>query len=134
MFSIPPWGRALKGVGWLYKMAKARQAVKVLVISEEAVVAANGTNSVYQGFDKVSGLVKYVGITKRSPLVRFGEHLNSKTSKALLDYRVVPGATNLSRIDARIMEQTLINQHGLGNLLNKINSIAPKNWLQYGIN
>jgi hypothetical protein len=33
--------------------------------------------------------------------------------------------------------QTLINQYGLqkngGLLLNKINSIAPKNWWQYGI-
>lgn len=92
-----------------------------------------GTNVVYQGFDKATGAVKYVGITERAPLVRFGEHLNSGTGKALLDYRVVPGATNLSRIDARIMEQTLINQHGLNNLLNIRNSIAPKNWWQYGI-
>jgi hypothetical protein len=70
---------------------------------------------------------------QRAPLVRFGEHLNSGTGKALLDYRVVSNATKLSRIDARIIEQTLINKHGLGNLLNIRNSIAPKNWWQYGI-
>ncbi len=95
--------------------------------------AKTGTNVVYQGIDKATGAVKYVGITQRAPAVRFGEHLNSGTAKSLLRYEVVPGATNMSRIDARIMEQTLINQHGLNNLLNIRNSIAPKNLGKYGI-
>jgi hypothetical protein len=106
----------------------ARNAAKVV-----SKATKTGTNVVYQGIDKGTGAVKYVGITQRAPAVRFGEHLNSGTAKSLLDYRVVPGATNMSRIDARIMEQTLINQHGLNNLLNIRNSIAPKNWWQYGI-
>lgn len=67
----------------------------------------------------------------------FGEHLSSGTAKSFLRYEVVPGATNLSRTEARVWEQTLINQYGLqkngGLLLNKINSIAPKNWWKYGI-
>jgi hypothetical protein len=54
-----------------------------------------------------------------------------------LDYRVINGATGLSKTGARVWEQTLINQHGLGKnggqLINSINSIAPKNWWQYGI-
>jgi hypothetical protein len=41
--------------------------------------------------------------------------------------------SGLSKIDARIMEQTFINQYGLGNMLNKINSIAPSKWGLYGI-
>jgi len=90
------------------------------------------TNVVYQGFD-AAGIVRYVGITLRDPLVRFGEHLNSLTARANLTYSVVPGATNLSRIDARVWEQTLINQYGLDNLLNRINSIAPRFWDLYNI-
>ena len=93
---------------------------------------SQGTNVVYQGFNK-AGVVEYVGITGRDAAVRFGEHLSSGTAKSLLRYEVVPGATNLSRTGARVWEQTLINQHGLNNLLNVRNSIAPKYWFQYGI-
>lgn len=50
----------------------------------------------------------------------------------------VQGATDLTRTNARILEQNLIIKYGLGNngglLLNKINSIAPKNWSIFGIN
>ena len=91
-----------------------------------------GTNVVYQGFNK-AGVVEYVGITGRDATVKFGKHLSSGTAKSLLRYEVVPGATNLSRTGARVWEQTLINQHGLNNLLNVRNSIAPKYWFQYGI-
>lgn len=90
----------------------------------------------YQGIDK-AGVVRYVGITEREAAVRFAEHLNSGTAKSLLQYRVVDGATGLSRTGARVWEQGLINQYGLqkngGLLLNKINSRAPTNWWQYGI-
>ena len=95
-----------------------------------------GPNVVYEGFDAV-GTVRYVGITSRNPLLRFGEHFSSGTAKSLLDYRVINGATNLNRTQARVLEQRLINQYGLGKnggqLLNRINSIAPKHWWQYGI-
>ena len=96
----------------------------------------NGTNVVYQGIDK-AGTVRYIGITERESAVRFAEHLKSGTAKSLLQYYVINGATGLSRTEARVLEQTLINRYGLpkngGLLLNKINSIAPKNWWQYGI-
>jgi RHS repeat-associated protein len=102
----------------------------------EVVAAQGGKNLVYQGFDK-AGVVRYVGITERDAAVRFGEHLSSGTAKSLLRYEVVPGATNLSRIEAKVWEQTLINQYRLqkngGLLLNKINSISPKSWWQYSI-
>ena len=99
--------------------------------------AVSGTHVVYHGFD-AAGVVRYVGITERDPAIRFAEHLSSiGTGKELLTYRVIQGATSLSRVEARVWEQTLINQFGLqkngGLLLNKINSIAPKNWVQYGI-
>jgi hypothetical protein len=79
-----------------------------------------------------------VGITSRAPGVRFAEHLNSLgTGKELLRYRVIDGATNLTRTQVRVLEQGLINKYGLskngGSLLNKINSIAPKHWWKYTI-
>lgn len=101
-----------------------------------AKVGSKGTHLVYEGLDD-AGNVKYIGITGRDVAVRFGEHLNSGTARSLLDYRVIDGATGLSKTQARIWEQTLINQYGLGKnggqLLNKVNSIAPKNWWQFGI-
>lgn len=100
------------------------------------VAAKEGSNLVYHGLD-AAGTVKYVGITERAAGVRFAEHLNSGTAKSLLDYRVIDGATGLTRTQARVWEQKLINQYGLGKnggqLLNKVNSIAPKYWWQYGI-
>jgi len=81
------------------------------------------------------GKTRYVGITSRETAIRVAEHAASSTAKAGLSYE--PVATGLSRIDARIWEQNLINQFGLqkngGQLFNQINSIAPKYWWQYGI-
>ena len=55
------------------------------------------------------------------------------TGKELLQYRVIPGATKLTKINARVIEQTLINEKGLDNLINIRNSIAPKYWEGLGI-
>ncbi|MBV8226260.1 MAG: hypothetical protein JO232_13840 [Verrucomicrobia bacterium] len=48
-----------------------------------------------------------------------------------IEIRAVPGLQNLSRADARAVEQVLIETYGLGKnggtLLNKINSISPNN-------
>lgn len=40
-----------------------------------------------------------------------------------LVYQLIGGATNLSKQNARIWEQNLINQYGIGNLHNKIKII-----------
>lgn len=91
-----------------------------------------------QGVDSVDNTIKYVGITKRDPFIRFDEHLNAfGTGKEFLNYNPIDGTGSLSRIDARILEQSLINQYGLqkngGQLYNQINSISPKKWDQYGL-
>lgn len=79
--------------------------------------------------------MKYVGITKRDPDVRFREHLNSGTERANLDYK--PIETGFTLKQARIMEQNLINKHGMikngGQLYNRINSISPKYWDEFGV-
>ncbi|HVW96030.1 MAG TPA: RHS repeat-associated core domain-containing protein, partial [Mucilaginibacter sp.] len=90
------------------------------------------TFTVYVGLE--NSVVKYVGITSRNTAVRFGEHYASGTARAELDYRAIEGATGLTKIEARIWEQNLINNYGLENLLNKINSISPKYWPELGIN
>ena len=95
-----------------------------------------GTNSVYFGTDK-EGVVRYVGITERTPELRFNEHLNSLSPRSNLFFYTIQGTGNLSRIQARIIEQNLINTFQMGKngglLYNKINSISPRYWNRFGI-
>ncbi|HEY1742945.1 MAG TPA: RHS repeat-associated core domain-containing protein [Granulicella sp.] len=95
----------------------------------EAAGAAidTGSNVVYRSVN-AAGDVQYVGITNNLAR-RAGEHV--------IDIEAIPGLSNLSRADARAVEQVLIENHGLstgfgsngqpGTLLNKINSIASTN-------
>lgn len=96
-----------------------------------------GTNTVYVGVDE-KGQVRYVGITNRVPTERFEEHSRSNSPRKSLKYKPLNGTGHLSRIQARIIEQKLINTYGLGKngglLYNKINSIAPGvKWYTYGL-
>lgn len=107
-----------------------------LMKSARGAAAAEGTYSVYQGLD-AAGNIRYAGITSRNPALRFAEHAAAGGEKGSLIFQEIKGATGLSKSGARVMEQNLINQWGLqkngGQLLNKINSIAPKNWGTYGV-
>ncbi len=107
------------------------QVVKEVMASSKTPLGC-GTNSVYVGRDD-NGIVRYVGITARNPQVRFNEHLNSGTNKADLHFITLKNTGQLSRIQARIIEQRLINLYGMHNLYNNINSIAPKYWNKYGL-
>lgn len=120
-------GAAAGGVALASEM-RAGQAI---------VQNAERAYTVYKGIDK-NGTVRYVGITFRDAAVRFSEHMRAAgTGKEFLQYEVLPGATNMTIEAARIMEQQLILRYGLqkygGDLLNKINSISPMYWPQYGI-
>ena len=101
------------------------------LVGSAAKGVTHGTNTVYRGLD-AAGKVRYVGITNRAPAVRFAEHLGSGINKSLLRFEAIPGASNLSRTGARVWEQGLINQYGLGKnggqLFNRINSISPTKW------
>jgi len=93
-----------------------------------AAVANNpkvvGDVSVYHSIQ--NGVVNYVGMTNDLAR-RAGEQARA------LGIRIdpIPGLSNLSRADARAVEQVLIERYGLGSqggtLLNKINSIATSN-------
>ena len=95
----------------------------------------SGSNSVYVGYE--GSTPKYVGITERSPEIRFNEHILSGTERSFLKDAPINNTGNLSRIQARILEQRLINIYGLGKngglLYNKINSISPRYWDIWGI-
>lgn len=95
-----------------------------------------GTNTVYVGVDNFERPC-YIGITQRDPMNRFIEHLRSGTERATLRYYPIEGAQGLSRIQARIIEQKLINTYGFGRngglLFNKINSISSRYWDKWGI-
>jgi hypothetical protein len=85
---------------------------------------ATGNVSVYTSTN-AAGDIDYVGITNNLAR-RAGEHLTSKG----ISIDPIPGLTNLSRADAKAVEQVLIEQNGGAQgsqLLNKINSISPNN-------
>jgi hypothetical protein len=78
-----------------------------------------GSNVVYEGFNKYGQ--RYIGITNNITR-RFGEHLRKGVR-----IQGIPGLENLSRSDARAVEQVLIEHYGKNNLLNSINSISVAN-------
>jgi RHS repeat-associated protein len=93
---------------------------------------STGHHSVY--FGGGPGGTRYIGMTGREPWMRWAEHYRATDGKQYLDFRNVE--SGMTPLDARILEQTLINQQGgIGSpgLLNKINSIDPKFWDLYGI-
>ncbi len=72
-----------------------------------------------------AGKTQYVGITNNVPR-RAAEHVKTKG----IVVRPIKGVGPLTKAEARSVEQALIKQHGLakdGGLMNKINSISPKN-------
>jgi RHS repeat-associated protein len=103
------------------------------VIARTAKVAdkADDSYTVYRGFDKVTGELKYTGITKRDPDIRFTEHRAAKGSgRENLRYEILDGTGNLNKSDARLIEQSIIDSNGMqktgGALVNKQNSISPQ--------
>ncbi|NMC34788.1 MAG: hypothetical protein GYA36_20385 [Veillonellaceae bacterium] len=94
-----------------------------LVGAARRAVPSRGVNSVYRSVD-AAGNVQYVGITNNMAR-RAAAHLREK------GIHIEELLGNLSRSDARAVEQALIEIHHLGKhgetLINKINSIAPTN-------
>jgi filamentous hemagglutinin len=87
--------------------------------------AADATETMVYRSLAADGTVQYVGITSNFE-ARAAAHLGEKG----IEIDAIPGLLNLTRADARAVEQVLIEFHGLagnGTLLNKINSISPNN-------
>jgi hypothetical protein len=86
--------------------------------------AIAGEYSVYVSVHK--GTTQYAGITNNL-IRRAAQHMAKKG----ISIKPITGLTNVSKVEARAVEQALIEIHGLGknggSLLNKINSIAKTN-------
>ena len=84
-----------------------------------------GKTAVYSSTAE-DGTVQYVGITDNLE-ARSAAHLSQKG----IEIDAIPGLQNISRSDARAVEQVLIEYNGLGkdggSLINKINSISTAN-------
>ena len=112
------------------RAAATKAAAEVAGAQDAAEVASiGGQTCVYNCV--VDGVTRYVGIT--DDIVKRGQaHLREKG--IVIDR--IEGLQNLSRTDARAVEQTLIDYYGLGKdggtLINKINSISSvKNPTKY---
>ncbi len=118
--SVRVEGRHSDRVNW--EISKKEVGANDEVFVGESSVAARGSTTVYTSASK--GVTQYVGITNNLAR-RSAEHLASK------GINIQPLMKGLSRTDARAVEQALIEIHGLGKnggtLLNRINSISPKN-------
>ena len=105
----------------IFFVAAARE-----VITSGTPSLNTGEVGVYRSINPETGEVQYVGITK-SFEARAAAHLREKG----IEIEEIEHLQNLSRDDARSVEQVLIEYYGLGKnqgtLLNKINSIAPSN-------
>ena len=93
---------------------------------ESPAQAAENSVTVYQSVDIVAQEVGYVGITNN-----IGRRQNEHLRERGINIDPIDGLENLSRADARAVEQTLIEIHGLekngGTLSNRIHSIAETN-------
>jgi len=114
---LPPMGKEPIQVGG----ASGSQIKNGLVLLKNGNVKST---LVY--FAREGKRVIYVGITNNFA-VRAATHLRKKG----INIEEIPGLSNLSRYDARAIEQTLIETYGLGknggSLINRINSISQKN-------
>jgi len=88
---------------------------------------STGSTTVYRYVE--NGVTRYVGITNDFAR-RASEHLSARG----WSIEALPRLDLLSRCDARAVEQVLIEQYGISNLYNRINSIAQANpWYQEAV-
>jgi hypothetical protein len=123
---ILPGAGMVKGLDSLADITKALgSAENVAAASRNAVNTAEiAKTCVYSCV--INGTTRYVGITD-DIAARGSAHMREKE----IQIERIDGLQNLSRADARAVEQVLIEYHGLGTqggtLMNKINSISQIN-------
>lgn len=120
LFGIIPYAKVLTKAKKASKVAKL--ALKTAAKTEDKAIKEY---FVYQSKNVATGKTQYVGITNNIQR-RAAEHLKKKG----IDINPIDGLPPLTKQQARGVEQALIEIHGKpggGQLLNKINSISPKN-------
>ncbi|WP_309896648.1 hypothetical protein [Archangium sp.] len=107
-----------------FTIALAPGAVAMSAQGSSGGNPSSAQTSVYVSENKAKRQIQYVGITDEMAR-RTAEHLRLK------GIQIEELMSNLSRQDARAVEQALIEIHGLrkngGTLMNHLNSIAPSN-------
>lgn len=89
---------------------------------------------VYQLVNKETHVVEYIGKSSQGMMKRFNQHLLDPAKQAWIhNVEPVLFKGNLTRFEAKYYEQTQIMRHGLGKLHNRINAVAEKYWIKYGI-
>ncbi|MCM0666904.1 RHS repeat-associated core domain-containing protein [Flavobacterium tyrosinilyticum] len=89
---------------------------------------------VYHLVNKETKAIEYVGKTGQGFLTRFEQHLLDPAKQAWIhNVEPVLYKSGLSRYGAKFYEQTEIISLKLEKLYNKINAVAEKNWIKYGI-
>lgn len=89
---------------------------------------------VYHLVNRETQAIEYVGKTSQGILTRFEQHLLDPAKQAWIhNVEPVLFKGGLSRYGAKYYEQTEILAYKLENLYNKINGVAEKYWLKYGI-
>ncbi|MDE6695786.1 MAG: hypothetical protein K2K25_02800 [Muribaculaceae bacterium] len=123
--------------------ALAGAATSVATIGAKSIAPKKNRNyQVYYGYDS-KDKVRYVGITRQDPEVRFAQHRRSKnpdgtpTDRSSLHFVVQEDFGKMTKMEARIWEQQQINLFKLkkngGDLFNKRNEIRMDLWEKYGI-
>ena len=115
--------RQALGVGIINKAGKLWKGLRAGGALASRAEITTGDTLVYRSFNAASE-TQYVGITDS-----FARREAQHASRFFIDR--INGLSNLSRADARAVEQVLIEHYGLakngGTLVNKINSIAKGN-------
>lgn len=121
-----------KAVGEQVVSHSSQIATAAKAVASTTESAFRGTNTtqrlgtIYTAFDE-SGAVQYVGkavnFTRREM-----QHLSST------GFKIVPAFENVPEKDLRPLEQATIEQFGLNNLANHINSVSPNNPIYKDIN
>ena len=89
---------------------------------------------VYKLVNKETGIVEYVGKTSQGMMKRFEQHLLDPAKQAWINnVEQILFKGNLTKFVDKFHELTEILKHGLGKLYNRINAVAEKYWVKYGI-
>ena len=127
---------AVAGISYvIYKTVKMyAMAMETLRIVNQTV-RVNGINedklsgySVYLIYKNSDKTIYYVGMTKNFANRKYKHQKSSGCRYPISTYTMIAVKTNLSRAEARVLEQTLLTAFTLEALNNVINSISPKKW------
>lgn len=108
-----------------------------VTVEAEALLLAKTGEKIYEVYHLVNTetqAIEYIGKTSQGILKRFEQHLLDPKKQAWINnVEPVLFKGGLSRYGAKYYEQTQILAYKLENLYNKINGVAERYWIKYGI-